>query len=86
MPDDGLQLRIVSGGEEVIFSASPGNGLVADDPIEALPLVDVGRATGPLEVDLTGKAALIERGGTFFPLLREDTSRGGCRGDICDHL
>ena len=66
VPDDGLQLRIVSGGEEVIFSVSPGNGLVADDPIEALPLVNVGRATEPLEVDLTGKAALIERGGTFF--------------------
>ena len=66
VPDDGLQLRIVSGGEEAVFSASTGNGLVADDPIEALPLVNVGRATGPLEVDLTGKAALIERGGTFF--------------------
>ena len=37
-----------------------------DDPIEALPIVDVGRATGPLEVDLTGKVALIERGDTFF--------------------
>ena len=73
LPDDGLQLRIVLGGEEVVFSASPGNGLVADDPIEALPLVDVGRATGPLEVDLTGKAALIERGGTFFSSFSEKT-------------
>jgi len=80
VPDDGLQLRIVSGGEEVIFSASPGNGLVADDPIEALPLVDVGRATGPLEVDLTGKAALIERSGTFFPSFSEKTRHAADAG------
>ncbi len=80
VPDDGLQLRIVLGGEEVIFSASPGNGLVADDPIEALPLVDVGRATGPLEVDLTGKAALIERSGTFFPSFSEKTRHAADAG------
>jgi subtilisin family serine protease/subtilisin-like proprotein convertase family protein len=80
VPDDGLQLRIVSGGEEVIFSASPGNGLVADDPIEALPLVDVGRATGPLEVDLTGKAALIERSGTFFTSYSEKTRHAADAG------
>ena len=66
VPDDGLQLRIVSGGEETIFFASPGNGLVADEPTEPVPLVDVGRATVSLDVDLTGKAALIERGGAFF--------------------
>jgi subtilisin-like proprotein convertase family protein len=29
-------------------------------------LVDVGRATVRLDIDLTGKAALIERGGAFF--------------------
>ena len=80
VPDDGLQLRIVLGGEEVIFSASPGNGLVADDPIEALPLVDVGRATEPLEVDLTGKAALIERSGTFFPSFSEKTRHAADAG------
>ena len=66
LPDDGLQLRIVASGDETVFTASPGNGLVPDDPTEALPLVDVGRATIPLDIDLTGKAALIERGGAFF--------------------
>ena len=66
LPDDGLQLQVFANGREYSFVASPSDGLVPDDPIEALPLVDVGRATGPLEVDLTGKAALIERGGTFF--------------------
>jgi subtilisin-like proprotein convertase family protein len=39
---------------------------VPDDPTEALTLVDVGRATVRLDIDLTGKAALIERGGAFF--------------------
>ncbi len=66
LPDDGLQLQVFVNGKENIFVASPSDGLVPDDPIEALHMVDVGRATGPLEVDLTGKAALIERGGTFF--------------------
>ena len=66
LPDGGLQLQVFANGKENSFVASPSDGLVPDDPIEALPLVDVGRATGPLEVDLTGKAALIERGGTFF--------------------
>ena len=66
LPDDGLQLQVFVNGKENSFVASPSDGLVPDDPIEALPMVDVGRATGPLEVDLTGKVALIERGGTFF--------------------
>jgi len=66
LPDDGLQLRIVASGDETIFTASPGNGLVHDDPTEALPLVDVGKAIVPLDINLSGKAALIERGGAFF--------------------
>ena len=66
VPDDGLQLRIIVSDEETIFTASPGNGLVPDAPTEAVSLVDVGKAVAPLEVDLTGKAALIERGGAFF--------------------
>ena len=66
LPDDGLQLRIVASGDETIFTASPGNGLVHDDPTEALPLVDVGKAIVPLDINLTGNAALIERGGAFF--------------------
>ena len=66
VPDDGLQLRIIVNDEETVFTASPGNGLVPDAPTEAVSLVDVGKAVAPLEVDLTGKAALIERGGAFF--------------------
>ena len=66
VPDDGLQLRLLANGEETVFAASPGNGLVADEPTAVMPLVDVGRATVSVDVDLTGKAALIERGGAFF--------------------
>src|SRR5207249_1532200 len=34
----------------------------ADVPTASLPLVDVGLATNPISADLTGKAALIQRG------------------------
>ena len=77
LPDDGLQLQVFANGRENSFVASPSDGLVPDDPIEALPLVDVGRATGPLEVDLTGKAALIERGGTFFSVSTRHAADAG---------
>ncbi|MEE2947388.1 MAG: S8 family serine peptidase, partial [Verrucomicrobiota bacterium] len=66
LPDDGLQLRLSVDGNETVFAASPGNGLVADEPTAAVPLVDVGRATVPIEKNLTGTVALIERGGAFF--------------------
>ena len=77
LPDGGLQLQVFANGKENSFVASPSDGLVPDDPIEALPLVDVGRATGPLEVDLTGKAALIERGGTFFSVKTRHAADAG---------
>ena len=48
------------------FRASPGNGLVPDDPIEALPLIDVGKALKPIVTNLSGAGALIQRGGAFF--------------------
>jgi subtilisin family serine protease/subtilisin-like proprotein convertase family protein len=66
LPDDGLQLRLSVDGNKTVFAASPGNGLVADEATAAVPLVDVGRATVPLEINLTDRAALIERGGAFF--------------------
>ena len=79
VPDDGLQLRLLANGEETVFAASPGNGLVADEPTAAVPLVDVGRATVPLDVDLTGKAALIERGGAFFSEKVRNAAEAGAK-------
>ena len=66
VPDDGLLVQTVLGGAVNTFRASPGNGLVPDDPIEALPLIDVGKALEPIETDLSGAGAFIQRGGAFF--------------------
>ena len=49
MPDDGLLVQAILEGAVNTFRASPGNGLVPDDPIEALPLIDVGKALKPIE-------------------------------------
>ena len=77
VPDDGLKLRITANGEETVFPASPGNGLVTDDPTESLPLLDVGRSADPLETDLAGKTALIERGGAFFSEKVQNAANAG---------
>lgn len=66
LPDDGLQLHLSGDGNVTVFQASPGDGLVADAETSFLPIVDVGRANVPLDKDLSGSAALIERGGAFF--------------------
>ena len=66
VPDDGLLVQTILGGGVNTFRASPGNGLVPDDPIEALPLIDVGKALEPIETNLSGAGALIQRGGAFF--------------------
>lgn len=69
IPDDGLRVEI-SGARVppslVSIPVWPADGLHVDDPTEAVPLVDVGRATEPIAADLTGKAALIERGQNYF--------------------
>jgi subtilisin-like proprotein convertase family protein len=69
IPDDGLRV-IVTGtgvppGLESI-PASPTDGLQLDDPTPAWAVVDAGQALGPIAADLTGKAALIQRGQNYF--------------------
>lgn len=69
IPDDGLRVRI--SGPRVPASLQsipvwPADGLHVDDPTEAVPLVDLGLALEPMRADLTGKAALIERGQNYF--------------------
>lgn len=70
IPDGGRRVLITSGAQVPAELASipawPGNGMQADDGSGVFPFVDVGRALTPLETNLTGKAALIERGGTNF--------------------
>ena len=69
VPDAGLRL-IVSGtgvpAELQSIQALPGIGIHADDPSAPLQLVYVGMATNTLTTNLTGKAALIQRGGMPF--------------------
>jgi subtilisin family serine protease/subtilisin-like proprotein convertase family protein len=66
IPDDGQRL-VVSGDGIPSGLASirtvPGHGPHADNPTRALRFMDVGFAASTLTVDLTGKAALIQRGG-----------------------
>lgn len=67
--DDGLRvevdgLRVPSTIQSI--PASPVDGLHPRGDTDWLPLVDVGQATDPIKEDLTGKAALIQRGGNFF--------------------
>ncbi|MFM8471517.1 MAG: S8 family serine peptidase [Limisphaerales bacterium] len=45
---------------------SPGENLRPDAPTASLPLVFVGQATSALTTNLTGKAALIQRGTSTF--------------------
>ncbi len=69
IPDDALRVWIA--GDNVppalqSIPAFPSDGLHPDEPTLSLPLVDVGRAILPIEVDLRGKAALIQRGGNYY--------------------
>jgi subtilisin family serine protease len=70
IPDDGMRVRIEGGPqlpEELLsIPSTPGLGPHADDPTGWLPMVDVGLADQPIGVDLSGRAALIERGGNLF--------------------
>ncbi len=53
--------------EEGLHPADPpGENLRPDAPTASLPLVFVGLATNTLTTNLTGKAALIQRGGATF--------------------
>lgn len=48
------------------IAAAPSLSVHPETSTPVMPLVDVGQATTPLTIDLTGKAALIQRGGAPF--------------------
>ncbi len=82
IPDDGLRVQI--SGPRVPASLQsipvwPADGLHVDDPTEAVPLVDVGLALEPIATDLTGKAALIERGQNYFAEKIRHAAAAGAR-------
>jgi subtilisin family serine protease/subtilisin-like proprotein convertase family protein len=67
--DDSLSVTI--SGQDIPVNleripAAPGQGLIPDQPSGFFPLVSVGRALTPINEDLTGKGALIQRGETTF--------------------
>jgi len=69
IPDDGLRLLITGEGVPPELSSIrclPSAGPHPDEPTPLAPLVDLGLATNTVQVDLNGKAALIERGTNNF--------------------
>jgi subtilisin-like proprotein convertase family protein len=67
VPDNGLKLRLSSGQNfSVDIQGLPSIGILADNGTPALPLAGVGQALEPILIDLTGKGALIQRGGANF--------------------
>ncbi len=69
VPDDGLRVEITGTAipEPLVSIPSTGSqGAHADDPTEVLPIVSVGIVTGPIATDLSGKAALCQRGVSSF--------------------
>lgn len=69
IPNDGLRVMVSGIGVPaslVSIPASPDFGAQPDDLTSSFPVVDVGQATGPIGLDLTGKVALIQRGVNFF--------------------
>ncbi len=69
IPDDGYRLTISGTGIPGVLAYITNRtslGPIADDGTAALPIVDVGRANDQINLDLTGKAVLIERGGEDY--------------------
>src|SRR5262249_40721452 len=69
IPDDALRVLCAAPGISSSLTnihSLPSLGAHADDPTPVLPLVYVGQANSDLTTNLQGKAALIQRGTSFF--------------------
>jgi hypothetical protein len=78
--DDGLHVRVTGPSLPVALrtlTARPGLGPHPDAPTAKLTLVDVGLANSALTTNLTGKAALIERGGGTFAQKIQNAANAG---------
>lgn len=76
--DDGLRASFTGAdGAERSVSCRSALGAHPDDPTARLPLVFAGLATNALSMDLTGRAALIERGISFFRDKIDRAARAG---------
>ncbi len=64
----------------------PGENLRPDAPTASLPLVFVGQATSALTTNLTGKAALIQRGtSTFYDKIKRAQDAGAAFAIVFDN-
>jgi len=81
VPDAGLRVGVTSSvpvpPDLVSIPALPSLGLHPDEPTRILPLVYVGLAANPLATNLTGKAALIQRGGGDFSVKIGNAANAG---------
>jgi subtilisin family serine protease len=78
VPDDGLRVWVRGAeGSERSLACLPSRGVHPDSPTAALPLVFVGLATNDVTQDLRGKAALVERGVSFFREKIDRVARAG---------
>jgi subtilisin family serine protease/subtilisin-like proprotein convertase family protein len=69
IPDLGLRLQLQADNLPTNLQsivALPGGGPHPSSDTTLMPLVDVGSATNAITVDLTGRAALIQRGINYF--------------------
>jgi subtilisin-like proprotein convertase family protein/subtilisin family serine protease len=69
IPDDGLRLFVTGGSVPALLTnipCRPSLGPHADSPTASLPLADIGLALNVPASNLSGKAALIQRGSNFF--------------------
>lgn len=82
IPNQGLRIETFGSGVPLQLAsiiAVPGVGLHPEDLTPFYPLVDVGGATVPIVVDLTGKAALIRRGTNTFAEKINHAAAAGAR-------
>lgn len=80
IPDDALRVICVGNGMSSTLTnirCLPSFGPHPDAATRALPLVYVGQANSDLAVDLTGKAALIQRGTSYFYEKIERAAKAG---------
>ena len=81
IPDAGLRVGITASTalppQLQSIVALPSLGVHAASTTESVPLVNVGDAVEPLQTNLTGKAALIQRGGAPFSQKLQNAANAG---------
>lgn len=80
IPDDTLRVTVTDSlGTTTLadIHTLPSLGAQPDDPIRLANIVDVGQANSPITEDLSGKGALIERGGSDYSVKIQNAADAG---------